>query len=344
MDTNLSDDSHLSEISWRNYFRSYLISGHKLPESPEFKQFKAFLWPASTDYPSTVPSIFLAQVISLHLLAQSKMWIVRDGLVPLLWFFFQNPKPPEFPVKLYVHRNLRSYVPLEWKPSFGYYDYHTRDFSESTKTVSQRPKILIFGIMMEAYVSIDGIDDHIKKIIDGLTQIRDPEVYLYLPCRGWSGAKNWLDQHYHASILKKLFSSLGSDLKILTYEDVKHLDRLNIDYFYDLNDALIMADNALLHQVLEGGGNQLSKSEDLIDQSPDHYIKCSMQYGFRLYNRLPEGTVFPTDEVFRTKEAINTHQKLFDLAKLDATRQFPWPVIFTEWSLSMKDQALIDRS
>ena len=91
-----------------------------LREKPgEVQNFLNYLWPVALPYYSPLNPCYLVGTSAEKLLSQSPVWFARDGLIPLLWFFRQNPEPLEFQGRLWVQESLEQWVPNAWRKSHG---------------------------------------------------------------------------------------------------------------------------------------------------------------------------------------------------------------------------------
>src|SRR3954470_10839273 len=75
----------------RESLRKYLVSS-----AGSAADLVQYLHPFGSPYHSALNPVFLAECENLRQLDYAPVWLARDGLLPLLWFFSRFPVPQGF--------------------------------------------------------------------------------------------------------------------------------------------------------------------------------------------------------------------------------------------------------
>src|SRR5207244_2578750 len=112
-----SDDGLIDWFEIHPALESKAVRRH----SAEVENFLTHLWPMGLTYQSPFRPRFLIELERSGLEASDETFLVRDGLVPLLWFWKKWPEPGAFRGKLIVGDSYVEYVPEAWRPHIRYY-------------------------------------------------------------------------------------------------------------------------------------------------------------------------------------------------------------------------------
>ena len=154
--------------SWRQAKPLAFVETPKRPQ--ELKQYFDALWPSIEMYESVMKPIFLADLPSAAEANPKGEWLVRDGLLPLIWFFTKNPEPGSFRGKLRVHASFEEFIPDAWRPQVDLYELFSNDqdgydssFGVDTGEVKE---LLLTGLIMQSYCSLSKLESDLKGIVD----------------------------------------------------------------------------------------------------------------------------------------------------------------------------------
>jgi hypothetical protein len=252
--------------------------------TPELHQFQQTLWPMCENYTSPIRDTFLLQHLAVESLNASPLWLVRDGLVPLLWFFRSFPRPDGLKTRLLVHADFAPAVPPAWRSHVG--TYEVVSLSPAPSAPESRPRLVVAGPLAESICTAEAFAAKLESLKSriGAARLRTAETTLFLPVRHCSFQTKNAD-FYHALCLRKLFETCGGpDAKI------RHVDWAGLhgaDAFggelLEVNDRLLCADNFLVHLVLSNGGRlpgkpkaRPGKHATIFEISPNHGFLVSM--------------------------------------------------------------------
>lgn len=313
---------HADRIDWLANRLERLIPGAApAPLPPQLEQFTGFLWPAAIDYGAPVPRAFLHGFRGSASLAGAEAWIVRDGLIPLLWFFRTHPRPERGAGRLLVPESMAPYVPEAWRRHTESFRLTDGPCSVAPADAPPRRRLLITGIAMDTYCSLE----HLARTLPRLTELARregvTEFNAFLPAR-MDGYGNEHRHEYLGEFYGRLATTLPG-LRYLRWTEFDSTESWSDSFVVDLNEELLLADSYLVHHALARGARPLERAEPdaerdecaRIPLSPHHSLSCS-----RLAPR-PAGTR-DMDRAFARAFAAQ-HSS-------EASRRFPWP----EWHLA----------
>jgi hypothetical protein len=299
--------------------------GHVLPVSPEVKAFMDFLWPMAEPYYAPVPGVFLMQVSSFDLLNAKPVWLVRDGLLPLLWFFRLHPNPEGLNSKLLIEESLLPFVPSQWSRSVGSYKL------VSTAKRNGKRKLLFVGYLSEFFMPLDEIGLWLGQTFanESAEELKTMAKTVFLPFRQWHFQSD-NDHVYHLMFVRKLIELMGSDFEAINQKRLQQLESTHGFEIISANTNLLLSDNALVHQLLSKGGNlygsyreQNSTDCDFIAFSPYHGIQVRMNPEVSSIGRAWRRSLAETEKY---------QESLSRALSSDAHTKLPWPQWFSDWA------------
>ena len=333
-------NSHLSSQSLQDSMNNKVqtlnndwLSAHrdiekpKLLETPEVQAFMQNIWPAGDSYFSPIQTAFMVQFINLGFFNRQPAWIIRDGLIPLLWFFKTHPRPTGVKSRLYIHENLTEFVPKEWQELVGTYKIISASPFENT---AEPNKILIAGIVSETYSSIKSLPENLKIWSQKRPSVKltDLPKFAFLPFKTW-GADHWTQMSFHPNYMVHLCKAMGTDIQVLNWHQMQSTDSWEGTYVLDLNDGMVCADSYFNHMALARGARLWLPTE--ANPSAD-YISLSPYHGFEI-NESPDFSESISFEVKRSLKETSTFANVYLKAVRSETNQvLPWPKWFSSWA------------
>lgn len=142
--------------------------------NPEFLGFSAKIWPVAQAYASPLNPLFLGSLIHIRQLESKPHWLVRDGALPLHWFFKTHPRPGARPSRLFIHEDLQSLVPEAWHDHVGTYRLHQQSPSR------QATSLLAVGLSVK---DSDDLANDVRGAFKDISRkkILDLQPYAFLP-------------------------------------------------------------------------------------------------------------------------------------------------------------------
>lgn len=287
-----------------------MLHTHK-PESS--LQFERFLWPVGNPYASRRPSGFLCRG-SFQNQAEANEFVVRDGRIPLQWYFHNHPTPsPDHRGILCIHEDLLPVVPSAW-----------RDFVYSYRMVGLRPPIQGHEeILLLAHLSSEcfSLSDVAARLHQVRTRVGESwgklrkTAFLTPPFMEQRADSSW---SYFTNSCMEIGRELGEKVEVLDWNEFRHRPSFKGVMVLDLSQAWILADNYLLHFILSRGGDIF----DMPYESDKESVEALSPYhGWRI-NKKPEFKEEPRKEPSLSTEYAR---------KLQTDSFFPWPTWFSKW-------------
>lgn len=225
--------------------------------------FLNFMWPMANEYVSPLNAIFLVQIIQLSAFNQRRYWLIRDGLVPLVFFFKVHPKPEGVRTRLFIEESVAFVVPEAWRPLVGTYRV-TSSFQPADLS-----KTLFCGLAAPHHQEDEELREQLNSL-DG-ENLRKRENSVYLPTRPYF--LNF-DETFPLRYLSILTSAVGSRLQPLAWSQVNFRTHFSGYELIELNGKRLVADSYIAHLVLARGAfirsRPRSESERWIPLSPFH--------------------------------------------------------------------------
>lgn len=286
------------------------------------------IWPVALDYYSPISPAFFCDCVNPNYMNSQPVWLIRDGLVPLLWFFRTYPEPGHFKSRLLVQADLAPFVPTAWRKLTGTYRLGTHP-----KLKTKKPEtILIAGLMMETFCSVRAA----RKILDDYVARRKPgpktKVVAFLPFRNDSLSSERRHE-FHGEFMQEVMKRFGTDIKFINYVQFDGMDSFEGYEALDLNERLVCSDSYLMHSAMSRGAHffeagKPAKNEQFVELSRYHgfFVKPTLDGAYALGPQMSEfGVAAPY--LARAKEAMRSTANL----------NFPWPSWFTEVGKEVND-------
>lgn len=294
----------------------------QLPLTPEQDAFSRICWPFAEVYHAPIDTVFLIQFSSLPLLNRSKSWIIRDGLIPLLWFFKKFPKPTQVQTKMYVHHSLEPYIPLEWSKYFGLYDLYSQDTQPN-----DIQNLILCGVVSENFFQIDNFHDffqNLEKQSQYDFQKLNKKSFLYYQPLFSSGKHSYLTNYY-----SELMNFFGPQIQGLEFSNFQSIDDYSNHAVIDVNSSNIYIDNALVHFLLGRGAKLISNYQGLAKF--DRVVPISEYHGYKIKEDINTDISIYRNVQSDIKKMDAFQKKIFNVTRSSSNNGLPWPNWFAEW-------------
>jgi hypothetical protein len=260
----------------KNEYVDWIVNGidllptRQLPVPHYARSFIRDLWPATADYFSPLNSIFLLQCVKLEHLNPRKRWLIRDGIIPLHYFFEAHPKPEGLQCKIFIEESLGWIVPQSWLGNTGTYRVVSRGPSSQVK------KCILCGLLAETYHSVSDLSAQLE-LLDA-TRLKKLERYIYLPLMRSP------DENFVARYLRALHSKLGPDVTSLDWFAFGFATSYAGYEFIELANRKYCADSYFAH-VLLGKGAYLNVDAEA---NGAQYVALSPHHGYLIHEEVEE--------------------------------------------------------
>ncbi|MFI5360466.1 MAG: hypothetical protein ACHQ49_00740 [Elusimicrobiota bacterium] len=241
----------------------------------------------SENYYSPIPLTFLRQCLRLEALDKAPLWLVRDGLVPILWFFRTFPRPGKLKTRLLIHADFARAVPAAWLSRVG--SYEIVSLAANRPAGGRGRRFIVAGPLGEWICSINALTSRLEKLRSeiGTSLLGSAEVTLYLPARlgAYQSAES---DYYHAACVHRLLETFGgrkSNVRFIDWTRLISADAIDGD-LVEFNDRLLCADNFLVHHILSKGGRLAGQEGSSPANRRGEIFPLSPYHGFLLNSSL----------------------------------------------------------
>lgn len=309
----------------------FFMGQQALGQTPQCKQFVDSMWPLSARYASPLNPIFLVEIGSLDLLRQRPFWMIRDGLIPLLWFFELHPEPKlkNFSSKLLVSEDLAPFIPAPWRNYFGTYQKvsrHSADVSGADR------RLLIAGVVSENFCSLDFLESDLKKIREWVetrktSKRQQTEALVFLPTQGD------ISSAFVSQYIVNVCQAIGGDMRCLSWQKFSTLDGLENCDFLELNDGQICKDSFLEEFALSSGALPIGRQHLPVAAemgSGTRYVELSPHHGLVVKAEVSEKSEL-SEALNAGNERSPIYQKYHRALRSKAHGRFPWPQWLSAW-------------
>jgi hypothetical protein len=312
-----------------------------LERNKESHDFFQNLWPASEAYISALNPIFLADLHAIEATNPKSHYLVRDGILPLMWFFSQNPEPGNFKGKIRVHSDFEELVPDAWREQTELFSLFAEKSAPQAKNAAPTKsikQILLLGVIMPSVCSLPRLESDLANVIEfagGKEELEKIKIRAFLPFR--MEAANMFSGHaYYNYFCSTLNRILGFNVEFIEYESLKWMYLEPGTWVHEFNEKYLYTDSYLSLLAMSKGGNFIpsvqgssvvaevseSPAYDMIYQIYPH-VSCGVRRKFQksFVNYLNADWVPETQE----------RALLFYKAMNSSANVYPWPSWFAPW-------------
>ena len=271
----------LEKIDWGRDFvsKAYLMR----PQKQNDLRAHQFYWqlnPFIKDFYNPINPVVLSVENNLEALFQKNILMVRDGLIPLTYFFKQTPVDPKIPI-LFIHKDFWFLVPDEWRSHVNYYSIESNyDFNVKNKY----KRVLLTGLTNGVFVDEVEFNDDLDFLIEtlGKENLKDIEFSVYLPMKGLDLWGNWGDENI-LKTMQTLFKKLGTNLSFPGLRDIQMELNFKDSVYFEFNRGHILKETFLKNLILSRGAHFLErKNEDKFFINKGK-IQASLNHCINLY-------------------------------------------------------------
>lgn len=311
---------------WFYAHESVKAEAFKRGPTNKANQLVSFLWPSATEYHSPLNPIFLVECMNVEILRSRSVWLVRDGLIPLLWFFKVNPTPGLFRGRLLVDEEFVPFIPTPWREQTGSYSI------QNIKSPSQiePDKILITGLINERCCSLEFLEKTLDKAasILGSAKLERIEKSCFLLPKSSPFGGEYRHNFFFECILKVAEKIGLNNIKPVSWQTLENTSTFENSYLLDLNEKTIFADNFIAHSVLRRGGRLLLSKN--FQKEKGNFVQLSPYHGVSFVERVPGK--YMLDLHNKSLSGTRAYFLQFEaLMRSEANLSIPWPSWFVDW-------------
>jgi hypothetical protein len=297
--------------------RANLLSGN-MPETPELADARRLgkaVWPFMLPYFSPLCPAFSFEIATADNFLRQKTWLLRDGAIPLGWFFnAAAPALAEFGTLL-VHSSLGGLVPRAWRKNIKFYDH----FSHVEYSAANPPEnLFLTGPVSAGITTIPELEAILDKTEESLGKNFKGNVLIYCPVRQLEFA-NAEEESFEFQFAQRVLSRFGKKVQFLHWQNIEHATFRNTA-FVDLNGGWIYKDSFMLHQLLSRGAGLLAEPAPAIARESSR-ISLSPFHGMSVSS-------VPAAADFTASGDVSTAMDFFTALHKktqDPRSHYPWP-------------------
>jgi predicted DNA-binding transcriptional regulator AlpA len=298
-----------------------------LPMTPDATAFAQSLWPMSSEFQMSIQNLHLIQVMSLEQCNSSTFWLVKDGLLPTIWFFKRFPRPQGLQSRLLFHVSLKRYIPEAWTDHVGLYGVYNQS-EEPLSTKSKSGEIFITGLVSDFYFpsfEVESFFDQLRKHPEA-NSWKQKKIKVMLPLR--------LSHHPEANSLglqfmAQLCETFGTDMQAISYVQLRNQEDFTGDTLIDLNTNHILTYTEVLHHTMSRGIRVIGGQTELTEV--DQAIPLSSYHGLNLKLKVDLGDSIYNQVLKSYKEVDQYYRRYVKAVESSSNLNFPWPQWFSDW-------------
>jgi hypothetical protein len=228
----------MKTFNWKNNDSRFELQ----TPSPEFSKAMGTL---AHPYFSSLNPLFLFQVRELSELKKYETVLARDGIIPLLWFFYRFPKPSNLKTNILVSKDLERFIPLDWRKHVKTYEMVSLNHFGPKKKSS---RLLIYGLGIESNLSIE----FILRLKDRL-KIKDAEISCYLPVKNDPFTPT-SKEIYPLQLILQINNLSKTAIKPISWDDIAQENSFSDVAILELNEKKFISNCYVSEVLLAKGG------------------------------------------------------------------------------------------
>jgi hypothetical protein len=287
-------------------------------KTPEVENFLTHIWPMGLPYASPLQPRFLIELERSGLRTGQGSFLIRDGLIPLLWFWKKWPSPDGFGGTLRVGEGFADHVPEAWRPRVRFYRLGATPGAGSVGEPIRR--LILVGLMMPGYTNLVSLERRLKALGD----LEDTEIFAFLPARFSQAGAHRMD--FHLEFARIVLGRWGSRVQPLNWGFVESMDHGPSTSILDLSDGLLLNDCSVVHALLSRGARLHPEGTRPVS---GQFTPVSPYHGYWITDEGSRG------RQWRTPDELRQLAELTESLTAPAHQYFPWPTWFDDFCASL---------
>ncbi len=324
------DEKFYGVPDWRDHPKTLPL--HVPPRRPEMDAYFGRLWPACDPYVSRLNPAFLADLQALDTGRPNERWLIRDGLLSLIWFFIKNPAPNSFKGSLLIDSEFEAFVPDAWRPQASLYDFFPDGYEAASKPTEVKDLVLL-GLIMPSVCSLSRLESDLSRmtqIVGGQKKWKDVRIRAVLPAR-YEISDAFAGHAFYNRFMSTLVQYLGPNVEYLEPHTYQWHHFNSSTWFHEFNEKYLYADSFFTEIALSKGHWAMDVQTKVLDRSrldeivpAFPHVSCGIRKKFEkpFINYVNSGWMQTSQEVAKA---------LHRVMDSSAIRSFDWPDWFFTW-------------
>jgi hypothetical protein len=268
-----------------------------------------YLSPFSGKYFSALNPVLLYGGADIKQLLKKKEWLVRDGLIPLSFFFKEKLLNKEG-LNLTIHKDLFFIVPPEWRNNVTFYEIEADNKYDKIKLPKQ---IILFGMPNETLADPDEFEEDVSMLANtfGKKNIQNMKIIAYLPNKRTDLWGRWQDENFF-KYGKSIFKNLKMDIEFPELQTIESMSDLKDSLYFEINRGHIIKDTFTQHFFLSKGAGMLKPEKNSFEKAfiKKDRIRLSLHHSVQTY-KLKNSDFDKYDDPF-SNELMPYYKKLLE--------------------------------
>lgn len=239
------------------------------------KKYVLFLSPDSNAYCSRINPVFSFEVESF--LQSFCVISLRDGVYPLMRFFFMNPRPHRADAHIIIDEKLSPLVPLEWVRNV----YVRKMFIKEKLFEAKKVECLLLASPDIDNLPLDVLKQELEKKSVFIKETNRISIF-FSSCNKIGEEHAEIDSSWRYQVFQvflKMFPE--QEIYVLDWNNLQKMNMSGVNVFEINPLKFYCSDSSLMHVLLQkGAGNPEFKLDGLSDW---HQENISINHGYYIY-------------------------------------------------------------
>jgi hypothetical protein len=286
------------------------------PSAEEMGRYTKSFWPFLDPYFSSLNPVFSFEAGPSLFQSGQKTILLRDGAIPLAWFFEGASRELAAAAQIFVHSTLGALVPERWKNRTKFYNiYSEQEFHEGNPPET----LFLYGPICRGVMSLEELEEKLEQVQRILGKAEPKRVLLFSPIRRteFFGVE---DESFEFQYYHRIFRRFGSKVEFISWQGAERMPHTHTA-LVELNHGWTYQDSTAAHILLRKGAGLLrlpsnEKTGTRVPLSPNHGMEISP---------MPAKTGFYSTE---GKEDLLRFYSMLHQRANDPLIRVPWPKWF----------------
>ncbi|MGZ3787082.1 MAG: hypothetical protein ACXVLQ_01090 [Bacteriovorax sp.] len=252
----MSKKNELKIVQWAYDFIQSAQQETGMPIGKKIRPNHYYLRPFSNAYFAPTNPVLLGGNITQKLI-DKKIWTLRDGLIPLS-FFFRERSPNGAIGEFAIHKDLWFIVPEQWRDKILFYDVQSDDSYNEERLPT---KLFITGMLNSTFADLEEFEKDLLNLckILGKKNIEKMEIVAFFPNKRNKLWGKWQNENA-LNFSKVLFSGLKMDIHLPEWDEIQSEMNFKNCLYHEINRGHFIQDTYTKYLALSKGAGLLQKN------------------------------------------------------------------------------------
>ncbi len=269
-------------IQWSyDFIQSFYLNNSETQTDTE-RMYAHYLAPFAEKYYSPLNPFLIFGGADISHLMKKDVWLLRDGLIPLSFFFKDAPLDlMDGQRKFLVHKDFWFLIPPEWQKSVLFYDMIPSTFFGNGIVPE---KMVLTGIANDTLADIDEFVQAITDLAAAFTEkeIKSMQIIAYFPNKRADLWGKWQDENIF-KYAKLIFKNLKLDIEFPEWDILQSSMDYQNTLYYEINSGAIVKDTSVQQMFLSRGAGLLKKKNETTSFKMIKKHQISLYHNVEIY-------------------------------------------------------------